>query len=145
MPLTIRNISSQQILVPRTPQGRHLPASPEHPVKILFEHPEDILIWCPRDASILRPEDVSAWRPGDVPNQPPRDVPWKMFSGHPSEDLQKSSEGRRGVVCWMSLTFILLFSPNLFDWSNLPKRSTKFKGVFWNQSNLYDRTFCEIT
>ena len=135
----IKLLPIPHILMPMTSWGCSSLTSPKRPLKILFDYPRDVPICCLRD--------VPVWRPREVPNQPTRDFTWKTLSGCPPEDFQKTSYQLKlcGICNWMSPNLTLHFSPNLFDWSNLSKRNTRFRGIFRTQSHFYDGAFCEIT
>ena len=102
-----------------------------HSIPMAF--PTD-LIWPSRRRPDLtcwgRPEMTSTRRPiltfKDVAGRLIRNVP-RTFSGRPLWGLQSMSEGRCGVISWMSQNFFLLFFRNCFDWSNLSKSDTTLR------------------
>ena len=125
-------------------KGLPFPTSPGHPLKILLDHPWDVPIW--------RPGNVSKWRPGDVIIWCPRDIAGRFtgdftrkFLERLQEDLENTSYGRCGVICWMSLNFFLLFFRNLFYWPNIYKSNSILKVYLGPTRSSEMELFSEIS
>ena len=108
------SLPSRQILVLRMLRECPPPTSPKD------------TIWPSGDVPNWRPGDVLMWRPRNVSGRLIRDVP-RTFLRRPLDDLENTSKGRCGVICWMSLNFCLLFYQNLFDWAIVSKSNLMLK------------------
>ena len=84
---------------------------------------------------------------------PPKDLIWasRKIPRCPLDELENTFLGQCGLICWMSLNFILIFFGNLLDWPNQsksnsiltvylePTRTSKMKLFLLNQLMAFSR------
>ena len=104
---------------------------PGNPTLTSQGHPNLTYLGCPSMTSQERPESTSLGGPLENALR-------KFFTG--------LSEYVLGTL-WarpLDVHFVLRSLLNLFDWPNLSKCNTKFRGVFKTKLNFYDPPFWEI-
>ena len=117
----------------RTSRGHPPPTSLKSPLNILFDHHGDFpgtsfrigILW-------MSQFDVRGMSQINFPGASFR----RRFQNFPHRTFKRRLKDVAGIVCCMSLIFVLLFSSIFFNWPSLSKHNKNFS-VFRTPSNFY--------